>query len=221
MLDDTRAYAEAQKQEQREAAVSVLAKTVTLANTLVTVLLIIGMIIDKHSVTVSLLSGVGYFAASTSFVITILSGALPDIWINAQNQKTLQKRDQLQYGHQVGIKVYKPPQIAATPATDDDMHMLEATGNFVPAVAEVEDTVRREAVAWVLQLYGPDGLPNPKKVVTNSKNETPGRLWAKNPSEPAINFLTEKGVAHSIGNGMRLNITRYPTIEHVKEKLRT
>ena len=222
MLDDTRASDEAQTDSGRQAvAVGILAKAVTYANTLVTLFLIVGMIVDQRSVTVSVLSGAFYFFASTGFVVTVLSGALPAIIINGQNQKTLLKRDELPYKYNPTWKVVEPLQIPATLPTEglQTPIALPTTRNFVPAQTEADDGARREAVAFILQLYNKEGNPDPAKVLMATDNEKPGRLRIKAPSRPAKEYLLRKHILLDLGTGYRLNLARCRTIEDARREL--
>lgn len=90
---------------------------------------------------------------------------------------------------------------------------LPQTSTFVSPHADKDDSAKREAAAWVLQLYGPDGEPDPKKVLMKSDKERPGRVRIAAPSRPAKQWLMDHSILLDLGGtGFRLNLVRCPTI---------
>lgn len=203
-------------------AVGGLGNVVTGANILVTGILMWGIYHDNGSTAVAVLSGVGYFSLSTTMALLTLSGSLTHIVTNGQNQKTIQKRDAQQYAVQMAYvtpALVEHPQLANTPSARP-MAALQGA-NFVPAHVEPDDSARREAAAWLLQLYAQDGSPDPKKVLMKSEKERPGRIRVAAPSVPAKKWLMDKSILHDLGNGFRLNLRRCPTIAEAQEQLST
>lgn len=115
------------------------------------------------------------------------------------------------------LGVVSPPQLPYSPPVDPVA--LPASPNFVSPHAEPDDSAKREAAAWLLQLYGPDGHPDPKKVLLKSDKERPGRVRIAAPSRPAKEYLIDRRIIHDLGNGYRLNLTRCSTITAAQNNL--
>jgi hypothetical protein len=196
-------------QAQNEA----LAKFAIIADVGVTLVVIIGMWVDYKSATVAILSGVVFFLLFGSLVILTLSGTLKDVITNGQNNRTQRMMLRLQYDHatQPAITLVEPPRLAQTPPAQ-----LTYASTFV---SPVDDSAEREAAAWLLQLYGSDGQPDPKKVLLQSDKERPGRIRVAAPSRPAKELLLTKHILLDLGNGYRLNLVRCPTIHDAHANL--
>lgn len=95
--------------------------------------------------------------------------------------------------------------------------------NFVPPV---DDSGYREGLAYVAQLYGSDGLPDPKKIVVGAQDSRQeGRLRIANPSKDTLEWLVSRGVIRPILrggsiNGYRLNTEFCPTLSEAHTALR-
>jgi len=192
-----------------------LGQVVTFANVLITIVLISGIYFDNKSATMAVVAGVLYFAFSTGLTLLALSRTLTDVITNRQEQITVRELQRLQYYAQQAVQVVdhaQPPRrLSAAPPL--------ALPSFVPPYAELDDGARREAAAWVLQLYAADGQPDPKKVLLNTDRERPGRVRVASPSRAAKEYLVASGVLHDLGNGYRLALSRYPTIVAARDHL--
>lgn len=97
---------------------------------------------------------------------------------------------------------------------------LPQSNSFVAPHADRDDSARREAAAWVIQLYGADGEPDPKKVLMRSEKERPGRVRIAAPSRSAKQWLMDYGILLDLGGtGFRLNLVRCPTITAAQKQL--
>jgi hypothetical protein len=213
-------YTEEPVSHQAALQVAAVFKSVNLMSVGVAALLSTGMIVDKHSVTVSVLSGVGFYGAIAGLLILWQPGALPFVLVNRQHEITERRRDEMQYR----IHLRQAPQVSLAdplPMVSAPPAQLPTGTRFVPAIAPADQSVEREAVAWVLQLYGRDGEPDPAKVLTKTDNEKPGRVRIAGPSKAAKQWLVDRRILHSLGNGYRLNLTRCPNIDAAKQYLST
>ena len=131
MNHDNGHYQDAQTDSSKQAAaVAVLSKMVIITNFFVTLVLITGIYFDHRSTTTAVLSGVGYFAASTTFVISVLSGTVRDVAVEALRQRTAQKQIE------VGYKIHMLQVVDAEPddyTVSQEAVQLPWTRNFVPA----------------------------------------------------------------------------------------
>ncbi len=180
--------------QQTESQSANVLKSVNLMSVGVAGLLSWGMFVDSHSVTVSVLSGVAFYGAVAGLLILWQPGALPYVIVSRQQEVTIRRRDEQLYSLQAAQlpppqrwTVADPVQIPSTPPAQ-----LPAASSFVSAHAEPDDGVRREASAWLLQLYGADGSPDPKKVLMKSEKERPGRVRIAAPSAPAKQLLLDR-----------------------------
>jgi hypothetical protein len=199
MNNDTNKSTEAQPPKQAD-----VLHSVNLMSGAVAGVLSIGMIIDKHSVTTSVLSGMAFYGAIAGIMV------LTPIIINHQDNVTIRRRDELPYRYMPQpqtqrMELVDPVRLQETTAT-----MLPYS-NFVAPLAEPDDSAKREAVAWLMQLYGADGEPDPKKVLLKTDKERPGRVRIAAPSRPAKEYLLERGAIHDLGSGYRLALARCPT----------
>lgn len=184
-----------------------LGMVITCANVLVSGVLIAAMYYDSRSATAAALSGVAYFALSTGLTLLTLSGALAHIVTNGQNQKTARQLHQLQHRTHPRVSLADPLQLAYT-----EPPAQTRLSSFVAPVADVDESAKREAGAWLAQLYDANGDPDPKKVLMKSDKERPGRVRVAAPSRPAKQWLMNHGILLDLGGtGFRLNLVRCPT----------
>lgn len=155
----------------------------------------------------SLALPVGLMAANGS-IAAMFNGLQEQITIRKANELAAMPRDAWQV-----VESPQPPRIA--PASPLPL----TSSTFVPPVAEVDTSTQREAVAWVLQLYGRDGQPDPDKVLLETEKERPGRIRIARPSKAATQWLLDKYVIHSVGNGYLLNLPRCPTMRAAQQML--
>jgi hypothetical protein len=153
-----------------------------------------------------------FFGIFTPIGLMAANGSIARIITNGQNQRTVRIIRQPQR-----VRVADPIQLPHTQSAPP--LALPGGSTYVPAQAEPDDSAKREAAAWLLQLYDGSGNPDPKKVLMQSNKERPGRIRIGAPSTPAKQYLLDRGVIHELGNGYRLAIARYPTINHVHDQL--
>jgi hypothetical protein len=186
-------------------------KSVNYISVLVGIIVMGAFIYDQHSVTVSVLAGVGFYGAVAG--VLIITPHAKDIAIAHMKEVTIRQNNELPYEAQrslENVQVVPYPRIADTQPVAPAR--VPEGQRFVPAQAEPDDSAKREAAAWLLQLFTQDGTPDPKKILLQSEKERPGRIRIAAPSRPAKQYLMDKSIIHDLGNGFRLNLTRCPTI---------
>lgn len=192
------------------------------ADVLVTVIVIAAMLIDQHSATVSVLSGVAFFLLFGTFVIVTLSGTMTAIVTNGQNQKTARMLYELQYDAQVQslrVSVVDRPRLVRDPAAAP--MQLPDTPRFVPAVPPTEQTVKLDAANFVSQLFDTrTGRPLPAKVTPKA-----GQIQHKSPSAEAVEYLLALEIVRR-GDGGQLYWNRdaytgYPTYREALNAIRS
>lgn len=177
----------------------------------VATLLSIGMIVDKNSVTVSVLSGVAFYAAIAGTLV-----ATPLI-LNHQDQVTIRRRDELPYLYmpqqqpQRRVTLVDPMQIGSSPPTP-------AMPSYVPAVARAKDELKVAAAGWVSQLFdGETGRPLPNRI-TRAK----GNIQLKSPEPEVVEYLCGLGIiTQDEGKRLYFNTTDCPTLRNAINAIRT
>lgn len=192
---------------------------VIIANTLFAVVIITALIRNQTSAATAIVAGGLYYAVTTHSALLILSGSLTAIAQNRAEQHTQRRLYELQYT--VRSRAADPlPQLPG-PVYDaswvEPRPTLPNGSTFVPA-REQDDSVRRTAVAWLLQLFDQDGNLNPKKVILNTQKERPGRINVSLPSAKAKQYLLDNRIIYPMPHGYRYNL-RYPTVADVRRAL--
>lgn len=193
---------------------------VTIANGLFAVVMIVAMLTNGASAITAVITSAIYYSATTLPALLILSGSLSDIVTHRQREVTQRRVIELQFAALI------PPAPALIDVDPDPTPSPPGVGGvggvstYVPARAPTDDSTRREAVAFALQLYAGDGLPDPKKVIVNTDRERPGRIRIAMPGKAARQYLIDRAVVVDLGNGFRVNLTRYPTLTALRPDLR-
>lgn len=141
-----------------------------------------GMIWLRADSAPEVIAYIGYFVASTSLFQLIDSEQLVEIVRILADARTQRQRDKLTYTvHKPHVDLLPEPRRPAT---------LVAPSYVAP----VDDSTRREAMAWLVQLYDDRGQPDSRKVLLSTAKERPGRIRIKAPSDQATEYLVQRGV---------------------------
>jgi hypothetical protein len=181
---------------------------VTLGLSIVAGVMFLSLFFSGFNVAVTVVSTAAFYGGIITLMLLIDSGTLGYYLGKREEEQTKREQIRLTY-HQQQWRVAEAPQIAHSPATDT--LQLPASNNFVAPLVEPDSSVRREAITWLMGLYGSDGQPDPKKVLLKSEKERPGRVRVAGPSRPAKQYLMDKFVLLDLGTGFRLNLSRCPT----------
>lgn len=184
---------------------------------LVTVILIVGMIVDRKSVTLSIVCGIGFFAVFGGFVISILSGQLTEMVINHQNQKTVRIFNKMQfelYQQEAPQLVTELPQLVA------EVPQMAQIPSFVPAVPKVGEHLKISTYEFVMGLYK-DGAPDPERILPEG-SKRPGQVQAKKPRPEVVDYLLALGMVR-IDEETRMmffNVNKYPTLRECQQSIK-
>lgn len=200
---------------------------VTVANSLLAVIIVVALARNEFSALAAIIVGGVYYGVTTLAALFILSGSLTAIVTSHQEQITLRQYHRLQYRAQ-NLDIVHPLQLPNSQDTDPVRPQTPPTGlplthaYVAPSApsSDFDEAARREAIAWVIQLYGTDGEPDPKKVLLETDKERPGRIRITAPSREAKRFLLERSIIHDLGNGYRLSLVKCPTISAAQDHLR-
>lgn len=164
------------------------------ANTLFAIVIIIALLRNQASAVTAIIVGSLYYAGTTCLFLLIASGTLSDLVRTTQVERT--QRDL----HRLQFTVYQPP---ADPLPEPSAPQLPVTPNFVSP--DPDAGTRREAVAWLMQLYDERGQPDPEKVLLNTSKEQPGRIRIGTPSKPAVEWLVHRRIVKPLRKNGRPN----------------
>lgn len=196
-----------------------LGGVVTIANLLMAAIMAIALVRAQMSAMAVVITTGLYYASTTSLFLLITSGALTEIVRTHSDARTQRELHRLQ------LTLYSPL-VPALPEPDDTPALappgLPQTPSFVPP-APIDDSARRAAGMWLLNLYGKDGQLDPKKVLLNTSKERPGRIRIKTPSQPAIDYLVQRRILRPLEkdgqpNGYALNM-RYALLSEAAQAL--
>lgn len=197
----------------------IIGAAVIIVNLLMAAIIMLAIWLNAGSVLTGIfgiIGGVFYYSTATPFMLFVVTGGMAQYLTKREEELTTRGRHKMEYAQRVTVE--HPIQL---PYTDHTPPLaLPRASTFVPAQAEPDDSAKREAAAWVLQLYGQNGQPDPKKVLLTSDKERPGRVRIAAPSRPAKQWLLDRHIIHDLGNGFRLSLTRVPTISAAQEQLR-
>jgi hypothetical protein len=196
------------EQQQPPQAVNVL-NSVNWMSAGVATLLSLGMILDRHSVTVSVLSGVAFYGAIAGTLV-----ATPLI-LNHQDQVTIRRRDEMPYRYlpqpEARVGLVDPVRLPVAASLPD-------TPRFVPAVPRIQDNIKVAAAGWVTQLFDTsDGTPLPTKITRNK-----GQVQIKSPEPEVVEYLASLGIVR-VGDGKQLywQMDTCPTYRYALNAIRT
>lgn len=183
-----------------------VSSTVTLGLGIVAAVMFGSLFFQGVNVAVTVISTTLFYGGILSLLVLIDTG-----YFNKRVESRTQiEIARIEYATQQ-IRVERVPQLTAYSQPVDPPLALPQPSNFVAPVADPDDSAKREAAAWIAQLYGEDGEPDPKKVLLKSDKERPGRLRIAAPSRPAKEYLLHRSVLLDLGTGFRLNLVRCPT----------
>jgi hypothetical protein len=197
-------------------------RSINLMSVGVAALLSTGMIVDRHSVTVSVLSGVGFYGAIAGLLILWQPGALPAVLINHQREITLRRRDELPYRvqwQQQQVRLADLPQIEYTHAVAPALPLQSHLGSFVPAHPPQPVSRRVVAVAagWATQLFNTEtGEPNPIYITPKA-----GQVQVKSPQAEVVKYLSALEMVEVRNNQLYWQRDTYPTLTETLNAIRT
>lgn len=174
------------------------------------------MFLDGHSVTTSMLAGVGFYAIVAAMLI--LTPYVTAIIIAAIRESTIRRRDALpyRYAETQRMQVVDHPRLDDREATDP--LQLPVSPRYVPALPTITEAAKLDASNFITQLFDPsNGRPLPNKITRNK-----GQIQHKTPSAEAVEYLAALGIVRS-GTGAQLyfDTDLYPTHRDALNAIRT
>lgn len=204
------------QQAPQQTEISVL-KSVNRISMFVGIIVAWAMWMDGHSVTASMLAGVGFYLVVAVLLIT--APFLTAIIIAWQREVTIRRYNALPYemaqDAQKSFQVVDQPRIGYEPTTAP--LRLPETPSFVPAVPRISDNTKIDAANFINHLFDGDGRPLPSKITRNK-----GQIQHKSPSPEAVEYMASLGIVRAgEGNQLYFDLTTYPTHRDALNTVRT
>lgn len=175
----------------------------------VAAILSVGMIADKHSVTVSVLSGVAFYGTVAGILV------MTPLILNHQDNVTIRRRDELPYRY---MPQHTPHIGIVDPVRLPEPAPLPQSQRFIPAVPATRESLKATAAGWITQLFDPDdGTPLASKITRNK-----GQVQVKSPDFEIVEYLEALGMVR-VGDGKQLywQADTYPTLRYAINAIRT
>jgi len=179
---------------------------------LMTLLLIVGMVIDKQRVGLAVICGVGFFSLFGGMVILVLSGQLTEIVKNQQDQVTIRLHDERQF-----LLLRQEVKVAELPQLATEVPQLPT---FVPAVPTVADEVKLSCYDFVVSLFK-DGRPDPERILPEG-SKRPGQVQMSKPRAEVVAYLSALGMIRTDPQTRMLffNVKDYPTLREAQQAIK-
>lgn len=203
-----------------------LGLVVTIANVLVTAVIITAMLVDGQQAGKAILFGAAYFALTTAGIALITTGSLTSMFAVWQRERTERERiaayadaaELVLRWRLTGEQNRALELQAAAPSRQlpaDPPQTSYQGSTFVPPYEDPHSTAT-EALQWARSLYGQDGQPDPAKVQTDGDKAGWLRVRAIGSkrgggSEDAALWLRQRKFLRRVPGGYRVNLDRYPT----------
>ena len=183
-----------------------VSNTVTLGLGIVAAVMFMSLFFKGFNVAITVVATTIFYGGILSLLVLIDTG-----YFNKREEEHT-KRVQIRMAYAPRVQVVPPPALPDySPSVESPPLALPQVPSFVAPFADADDSVKREAMSWVIQLYGEDGEPDPKKVLLSSEKEKPGRIRVAAPSRPTKEYLVQHRVLLNLGGtGYRLNLGRCP-----------
>jgi hypothetical protein len=165
-------------------------------------IVMVGFIWDSHSVTVSVLAGVGvYGGMATLLIVTphakdIAIAHMKEVTIRQNNLHPYEMQEKQLTAHVIDpVRIPSPQPVAPVRLPDST--------SYVPAVPRTQPTVKLDAANYINQLFDSNtGQPIPTKITPNV-----GQIQHPNPSQEAIDYLMALDIVRR-GKGKQLYYNR-------------
>lgn len=193
-------------------ASSGIGKFALLTVTLVTAMLIVGMIADHQRVALALVCGLVFFSLFGGLVILAETGQLATIIVSGQREKTTRIRDRMQYSLYVQPAVEQPAFELVEPAQLPDQR-------FIPAIPNADEGVKIASYDFVYNLYSGGAIDETRVLPKESKS--PGQIQFKKPRGEVVEYLLSLGMVRVGENRMLFfDYIRYPTLVEAKRAIK-
>lgn len=202
-------------QAQSSVSSEAIAKFSFLTAFCMAIVLIIGLVLDWKQVALAFVVGAVFFLGFGVFVVLVLSGQLAAIVNNYFVQKTIQRRDVMQF------QLYFQPAPQLEDAERPNLPDLRPSlPSFVPAVPSADEGIKIAAYDFVYQLFK-EGRPDPERIL-GPETKRPYQIQFKNPRPEVLDYLLSLGMVsrHPQTRNLLFNVTDCPTLREAQQAIK-
>lgn len=214
-------------QQNRPAAVETnLGFVLTLANLLITAIIITAMMLDGTQVLAAIIAGSVYFAVTMVLFTLLVTGSLTMILADLSKERTEHHRiDAYQeLGEQaiqwrLAVEETRQIELLGRRGSTEGVQPPGQLQSYVPPFADGE-RAQVEGVRFAMSLYDTQGRPD------NQRLHTDGRLRGKmlgskrgSGSPEAGRWLLREGIVKRVRGGYALDLTRFPNRDSMRHLL--
>lgn len=168
---------------------------VIIAHLLFATIILVALLVNHASAVTAILT--------SALVYSLTTGSIGELVVIFKHYSLQRYRMDGYMPDPESVHLVNPMQLADR----EPAYSLPVTSTFV---APVDDSVRREALAFIMQLYDAQGQPDGHKLILTSHKEAPGRLRIPAPSSAAKKYLLSRRVLREVKRGYALNVPRFP-----------
>jgi hypothetical protein len=172
-------------------------RSVNWISLLVALCIVTGMIVDKQSVTVSVITGGATYGIVAVLLILWQPGALPWIIVSRMREVTIRRYNELQFdaleaqAERKQVAIVDTPRIVSTPPVAP--MQLPDTPNFVSPVPPTDERIKLDAYNFVAGLFDEYGRLHPKRVLPK-ESKRPGQVQSPKPKSETVEYLVALGI---------------------------
>jgi len=168
---------------------------VVIAMLLLTIIILYITSRNAASAPYGIVGSVVFFLAGTPIGLLAVNGGLATMFASYQEQRTIRRRDALQYGlwqEQAArrITVVDPLQIEDSPPLPPQ---LPEAAHYVPAVPVADEALKLACYQFVRALFEEGGRPSPKRILP-PHTKSPGLVQYEKPKRDVVEYLTALGM---------------------------
>lgn len=172
------------------------------------------MWVDGHSVTVSMLAGVGFYLVVAVLLIT--APFLTAIIIAWQREVTIRRYNALPYemaqDAQKSFQVVDQPRIGYKPTTPP--LRLPESPRYVPAIPPADERLKLACYSFVRDLFDEEGRPIPKRIL-GGHTKSPSLVQYEKPKPDVVSYLLSlQMVWENERKQLFFNVEDYPTLRY-------
>lgn len=203
-----------------------LGLVLTLANLMVTAIIVIAMMLDGAQAQNAIIYGALYFALTMGGFALVVTGALSSIINGWQVQRTERLRveawrelGELGIEWRLAVEETRQIELLGRRGSAQPSQGVSAISNYVPAIADGEQA-QQEGVRFAMGLYDTHGRPDAKRV--HGDGRLRGRMIGSkrgSGSREAGRWLLRAGIIKRVRGGYALDIARYPARDSLRHLL--
>jgi hypothetical protein len=198
----------------------------TVANLLITAIIVIAMMVDGTQAKNAIIAGCVYFALTMTGFALVTTGTLSAIVNGWQRERTERQRVQawqtlgeLSIDWRLAVEETRQLELMGRRGSAHPTERVSPLNTYVSAIEDGKEA-QSEAVAFAMGLFGTNGKPDAKRVHPDGRLKI--RMCGSKRgagSRDAGRWLLREGIIERVAGGYRLRIDKYPTRDHLQHLL--